>query len=90
MIRVSVVQSGISSIGKSFSNINVLGTSLGTLPEGVANIINSMVSMASGAVNLAKSSAATQYGLSNRNATTQHYGGEGIGRGECPALNIQN
>lgn len=78
---VSVVQSGISSIGKSFSNINVLGTSLGTLPEGVANIINSMVSMASGAVNLAKSSAATQYGLSNRNATTQHYGGEGIGQG---------
>ena len=73
---VSVIQSGISSIGKSFSNINILGTSLGTLPEGVANIINSMVSMASGAVNLAKSSAATQYGIENRNATTKYYGGE--------------
>ena len=72
---VSVVQSGISSIGKSFSNINVLGTSLGNLPEGVANIINSMVSMASGAVNLSKSSASTQYGLENRNATAKYYGG---------------
>jgi hypothetical protein len=78
---VSVIQSGISSIGKSFSGISILGNTLGTLPAGIADIVNSMVSMASGAVNLAKSSAATQYGLSNRNATTRYYGGEGIGQG---------
>jgi hypothetical protein len=78
---VGIAKNMITAAGESFSNITVLGFGVGNLPKGLAELTNTMVSMASGAIDMAKTSAATQYGLSNRNATTRHYGGEGIGQG---------
>lgn len=76
-----VAKNIISAAGDAFSNITIFGFGVGNLPKGVAELANTMISMASSAIDLAKSSAATQYALSNRNATTRHYGGGGIGQG---------
>lgn len=78
---VGIAKNMITAAGESFSNITVLGFGVGNLPKGLAELTNTMVSMAAGAIDMAKTSAATQYGLSNRNATTRYYGGEGIGQG---------
>lgn len=78
---VGIAKNMITAAGESFSNITVLGFGVGNLPKGLAELTNTMVSMASGAIDMAKTSAATQYGLSNRNSTTRYYGGEGIGQG---------
>jgi len=78
---VGAVKGLITASGEALSNITIAGFGVGNLPKGLAEFANTMVSMSAGAIEMAKSSSATQYGLSNRNATTGYYGGEGIGQG---------
>ena len=67
---------GISTaIGTSLSGVSVLGVSLGRLPEGIASIANSTMSMAKNAVDMAKQSTAAYHQLTARNAAAEHYGG---------------
>lgn len=75
---ISVIKNTTSGFGTALSGITVLGESLGQLPKGIADVSNSLVEMASGALTLAKQSASEQYGLSTRNATTEYYNGNEI------------
>lgn len=78
---VGAVKGLITASGEALSNITIAGFGVGNLPKGLAEFANTMVSMSAGAIEMAKNSSATQYALSNRNATTRYYGGEGIGQG---------
>ena len=71
---VSTVSSVTSAIGTSLSGISVLGVSLGRLPEGIAHIANSTLSMAKNSVDMAKQATAAFYQLTTRNAAAEHYG----------------
>lgn len=67
--------SGITSaIGTSLSGISVLGVSLGRLPEGIAAIANSTLSMAKNSVDMAKQATAAFHQLTTRNAAAETYG----------------
>ena len=67
--------SGITSaIGTSLSGISVLGVSLGRLPEGIAAIANSTLSMANNSVQMAKQATAAFHQLTIRDAAAAHYG----------------
>jgi hypothetical protein len=54
---------------------SAFGFSGAGIAQGIGELMNAGVSMASGAVHSAKQSAAEQYGLTTRNATTANYGG---------------
>lgn len=90
---VSAVQQAITSSGSAISAmakaIPVLGDYLQGLPKGLAEISNAMVGMAASAVEIAKSSAATQYAITNRNATTKYYGGDKNAIGQSNLSNAQ-
>ena len=67
--------SGVTSaIGTALSGISVLGVSLGRLPEGIAAIANSTLSMAKNSVDMAKQATAAFYNLTTRNAAASYYG----------------
>lgn len=70
----AVISSVTSAIGTSLSGISVLGVSLGRLPEGIAAIANSTLSMARNSVEMARQAAAAFYQLTTRNAAAQYYG----------------
>lgn len=90
---VSAVQQAITSSGSAISAmvkaIPVVGDYLQGLPKGLAEISNAMVGMAASAVEIAKSSAATQYAITNRNATTKYYGGDKSAIGQSNLSNAQ-
>ena len=71
----SLISGMTSALGTSLSGISVLGVSLGRIPEGLAAISNSMLSMAKNSVDMAKQSTAAYHGLATRNAAAEHYGG---------------
>ena len=73
---VGTVKNIVTATGEALSNITVAGFGVGNLPKGIAELTNSMVSMAAGAVEMAKSSAATQYGITNRNTLSDYYSTE--------------
>lgn len=86
---LTVVKSVTSSIGESLSGISILGNTLGNLPKGIAEVTNALVDMASGALQMAKQSAAAQYGIANRNETTTYYGGDKKEIGQSNLSNAQ-
>ena len=71
---VSTISSVTSAMGTSLSGISVLSVSLGRLPEGIAHIANSTLSMAKNSVDMAKQATAAFYQLTTRNAAAEHYG----------------
>lgn len=71
----ATIESVTSALGTSLSGISVLGVSLGRLPEGIAAIANSTLSMAKNSVEMAKQATAAFYQLTVRNAAASHYGG---------------
>ncbi len=71
---VTVISSVTSAIGTSLSGISVLGVSLGRLPEGIAAIANSTLTMARNSVEMARQATAAFYQLTIRNAAAQYYG----------------
>ena len=71
----SLISGMTSALGTSLSGISVLGVSLGRIPEGIAAISNSMLSMAKNSVDMAKQSTAAYHALATRNAAAEHYGG---------------
>ena len=70
----ATVSSITSALGTSLSGISVLGVSLGRLPEGIAAIANSTLSMANNSAQMAKQATAAFYQLTTRNAAAAHYG----------------
>lgn len=72
----SAITGMTSALGTSLSGISVLGVSLGRLPEGLASISNSMLTMAKNSVDMAKQATAAYHGLATRNAAAEHYGGK--------------
>lgn len=88
---VAAIQQTITSGGSAISSlvqmIPAVGEYFEGLPKGLAELTNAAVGMAASAVDIAKSSAATQYGLTNRNATTKFYGGD---RGAIGQSNLSN
>lgn len=72
---LNVVKAATTGIGESLSGISILGNTLGNLPKGISDVLNSMTDMASGALRMAKESAAGAYNLKTRNATTAYYEG---------------
>jgi hypothetical protein len=72
----AVVSSVSSALGTTLSGISVLGVSLGRIPEGIAAVANSTLSMAKNSVDMAKQSTAAFYALTSRNAAASFYGGE--------------
>ena len=75
---VSMIQGVTSAAAKIAGGWSVFGFSAQGATEGLGDLMNAGVSMASGAVDSAKRSAAGQYGLSTRNAMTSYYGGDRI------------
>lgn len=72
---VATISSVTSALGTSLSGISVLGVSLGRLPEGIAAIANSTLSMAKNSIDMAKQAAAGYHQLMTRNAAASYYGG---------------
>lgn len=70
----ATVSSITSAIGTSLSGISVLGVSLGRLPEGIAAIANSTLSMAKNSTDMAKQATAAFHQLTIRNAAAAYYG----------------
>jgi len=70
----AVVSSITSALGTSLSGITVLGVSLGRLPEGIAAIANSTLSMAKNSTDMAKQATAAFHQLTIRNAAAAYYG----------------
>jgi len=70
----ATISSITSALGTSLSGISVLGVSLGRLPEGIAAIANSTLSMANNSAQMAKQATAAFYQLTTRNAAAAHYG----------------
>jgi len=70
----ATVSSITSAIGTSLSGISVMGVSLGRLPEGIAAIANSMLTMAKSSTDMAKQATAAFHQLTIRNAAAAHYG----------------
>lgn len=77
----STIQAFSSAVGTSLSGISVLGVSLGRLPEGIAALSNTTLTMAKNAVDMAKQSTMAYHQLADRNAATAHYGGN-LGQGQ--------
>lgn len=71
---VATVSSVTSALGTALSGISVATLSLGRLPEGIAHIANSMLSMAKNTIDMAKQATATFHQLTIRNVTAEHYG----------------
>lgn len=71
----ATISSITSALGTTLSGISVFGVSLGRLPEGVAAIANSTLSMAKNSIDMAKQSTAAYHQLATRNAAAEHYGG---------------
>lgn len=78
---VATISGITSAIGTALSGISVLGVSLGRLPEGIAAISNSLLSMANNSVQMARQASAAYHQLATRNAAAQHYGGEVTNQG---------
>ena len=72
---VGMISGMTSAIGTSLSGISILGFGIGRLPEGIAAITNSMLTMAKNSVDMAKQSTAAYHALATRNAAAEHYGG---------------
>lgn len=75
---VHTMQGMTTAMSKIAGGWEILGFSAGKTIEGLGELMNAGVSMASGAVNSAKNSAAAQWALSQRDVTTAYYGGQGI------------
>lgn len=75
---VHTMQGMTTAMSKIAGGWEILGFSAGKTIEGLGDLMNAGVSMASGAVNSAKQSAAAAYSLSQRDVTTAYYGGMGI------------
>lgn len=73
---VAAISGITSALGQSLSGISVLGVSLGRLPEGIASIANSTLSMAKNSIDMAKQATAAYHGLMTRNAAAETYGRE--------------
>jgi hypothetical protein len=73
------------ALGDALSGISVAGFSLGNVPKAIAEMGNAMFGMATGAIDMAKQSAATQWGLTERNSTVSHYGGGNVNSGAADA-----
>ena len=71
---MAAVTSMTSAIGTSLSGISVLGVSLGRLPEGIAHIANSTLTMAKNSIDMAKQGTAAFHSLTMRNAAAAYYG----------------
>ena len=71
----ATIQSFTTAVGTTLSGISVLGVSLGRLPEGIAALSNTTLSMAKNSVDMAKQSTLAYHQLADRNAATAHYGG---------------
>jgi hypothetical protein len=78
----ATISSVTSALGTSLSGISILGVSLGRLPEGIAAIASSTLSMAKNSVDMAKQATAAFYALTTRNAAAEHYGGQVGGQGQ--------
>jgi len=72
---VGMISGLTSAIGTSLSGISIVGFGVGRLPEGIAAISNSLLSMAKNSVDMAKQSTAAYHALATRNAAAEHYGG---------------
>jgi hypothetical protein len=70
----ATIASVTSALGTSLSGISVLGVSLGRLPEGIADIANSTLSMAKNSIDMAKQAAAGYHQLMTRDASASRYG----------------
>ena len=70
----AAISSITSALGTSLSGISVLGVSLGRLPEGIAAIANSMLSMAKNSTDMARQATAAFHQLTIRDAAAAHYG----------------
>jgi len=70
----ATVSSITSAIGTSLSGISVMGVSLGRLPEGIAAIANSTLTMAKSSTDMAKQATAAFHQLTIRNAAAAYYG----------------
>lgn len=70
----TTISSITSALGTSLSGISVLGVSLGRLPEGIAAIANSTLSMAKNSIDMAKQATAAFHQLTTRNAAASYYG----------------
>lgn len=70
----AAISSVTSALGTSLSGISVLGVSLGRLPEGIAAIANSTLSMAKNSTDMAKQATAAFHQLTIRNAAAAYYG----------------
>jgi len=77
----ATISSVTSAIGTSLSGISVLGVSLGRLPEGIAHIANSTLSMAKSSIDMAKQATAAFHQLTTRNAAAAYYGEKVTKRG---------
>ena len=77
----NVITGGAKALGAGFAALPAVGQYLKDLPKGFGEVINSMVGMASGALQIAKQAAEAQYGLTQRNSTTGYFGGGGVGMG---------
>lgn len=77
---VAAITGFTSALGTSLSGISVLGIGLGRLPEGIAAISNSALTMAKNAVDMGKQATAAYHQLADRNAAAEHYGGR-VGQG---------
>jgi len=75
---VATMQGMTNAMSKVAGGWEILGFSAGKTVEGLGELMNAGVGMASGAVNSAKQSAAATYGITQRDVTTAYYGGMGI------------
>lgn len=71
---VAAISGITSALGQSLSGVSVMGVSLGRLPEGIAAIANSTLSMANNSVQMAKQATAAFHQLTIRDAAAAHYG----------------
>jgi hypothetical protein len=73
---VTTMQGITTAAAKIAGGWSAFGFSAQGAAEGLGQLMNAGISMASGAVASAKQSAAEQYGLTTRNATTANFGGD--------------
>lgn len=90
---VGVIQQAVTSAGEGLSAvaaaIPAVGAYLKSLPTGMAEITKAVVGMAAGAVEIGKQSAASYYGLAQRNVMTEYYGGNKKEIGQSNLSNVQ-
>ena len=78
---VSTVQGLIIGAAKVAGGISILGTNISGAANGVADLTNAGISLATNSLNMAKQATAANYELEKRNAATEYYGGDAIKQG---------